>query len=83
MPIRRKETGKKRGSKGFVFRIPVAEAGNLSEEEIKRNLREVYGTDELKVLSPTSSKPETFSEYFKYLARFQKFPPMPQQGFSH
>ncbi len=47
MPIRRKVTGLKRGSKGFVYRIPISELGNLTEDEVNRNLREVYGTDKL------------------------------------
>ena len=67
MPIRRKVTGLKRGSKGFVFKIPIAEAGNISQDEINKHLREVYGTDELEVFMGGKVKPIK-----QYLGEFEK-----------
>lgn len=49
MPLRKKITGLKKGSKGYVYKIPIAEIEKLSEEDINKELREIFGTNEVRI----------------------------------
>ena len=49
MPIRVKKTGTKRGSIGYVVRVPIKDIEKISDEDVNGVLKRIYGTNKIKI----------------------------------
>jgi len=49
MQIKVKTTGSKKGSVGYVIRVPIKDIEKISDEDISQTLKRVYGTDKIKI----------------------------------
>ena len=68
MPIKSKITGLKRGSKGYVYKIPLSELGNIKVVEINKHLKEIYGTNKIKIDYNIAGRENlTFKDFFSLI----------------